>query len=297
MQQEGLPKRAGPLVVLIVGMAGTGKSTFVQRLNMYAEDQHTKSYFVNLDPAVADVPFSCNIDIRDAVNYKEVMKQFRLGPNGAIMTSLNLFATKFHQVVSILEQKDDIDFVFVDTPGQIEVFTWSASGQLITEALSATFPTCVVFVADTPRCSNPQTFMATMLYASSIMFKSQLPLIMALNKCDIVNGDFVMRWMAEPTELQDCLSETSGYAATLTRSLSLFAGEFYANLKCVCVSAVTGEGLNEFHDALRAARAEYLSDFLPMIAQRIEEQKRKREQKQAKDLAAVARDLGAKDKS
>ncbi|MEQ2166748.1 hypothetical protein GOODEAATRI_031407, partial [Goodea atripinnis] len=35
---------------------------------------------------------------RDTVNYKEVMKQYSLGPNGGIVTSLNLFATRFDQV-------------------------------------------------------------------------------------------------------------------------------------------------------------------------------------------------------
>ena len=38
------------------------------------------------------------MDIRDTVNYKNVMKQYGLGPNGAILTSLNLFATRFDQV-------------------------------------------------------------------------------------------------------------------------------------------------------------------------------------------------------
>ena len=31
------------------------------------------------------------------------MKQYNLGPNGAIMTALNLFATKFHQIMGLLE--------------------------------------------------------------------------------------------------------------------------------------------------------------------------------------------------
>ena len=38
-------------------------------------------------------------DIRDTVKYKEVMKQYQLGPNGGIVTSLNLFATRFDQVL------------------------------------------------------------------------------------------------------------------------------------------------------------------------------------------------------
>ena len=44
-------------------------------------------------------------DIRDTVNYKEVMKQYGLGPNGGIVTSLNLFATRFDQVMSFLEKR------------------------------------------------------------------------------------------------------------------------------------------------------------------------------------------------
>ena len=60
--------------------------------------QGTKSYYVNLDPAVKTVPFAANIDIRDTVDYKAVMREYGLGPNGAIMTSLNLFATRFDQV-------------------------------------------------------------------------------------------------------------------------------------------------------------------------------------------------------
>lgn len=56
------------------------------------------SYVINLDPAVTKVPYKANIDIRDTVNYKEVMKQYQLGPNGGILTSLNLFASRFDQV-------------------------------------------------------------------------------------------------------------------------------------------------------------------------------------------------------
>ena len=44
-------------------------------------------------------------DIRDTVNYKEVMKQYSLGPNGGIVTSLNLFATRFDQVMGFIEKR------------------------------------------------------------------------------------------------------------------------------------------------------------------------------------------------
>ena len=92
---EGQPDPAQlPTVVLVLGMAGSGKSTLVQRLLADLGQRQQGSYAVNLDPAVRNVPFPVNIDIRDSVRYKRVMSEFKLGPNGAIVTSLNLFASQ-----------------------------------------------------------------------------------------------------------------------------------------------------------------------------------------------------------
>ena len=56
-------------------MAGSGKTTRVQRMNSYSHSVDHPPYILNLDPAVANTLFDPSIDIRDTVNYKEVMKQ------------------------------------------------------------------------------------------------------------------------------------------------------------------------------------------------------------------------------
>lgn len=308
-----------PLVVLVVGMAGTGKTTLVSQIQAYFKSagKSKNTYFMNLDPAVSEVPYKCNIDIRDTVNYREVMKQYRLGPNGAILTSLNLFATKFHQVIGILEDrckaaapaevaggsmdgaatsssskvKQPLEYIFVDTPGQIEVFTWSASGQLIAEAFSSTFPTCMLFVGDTKRCMNPQTFMSTMMYSTSIMYKSQLPLLLALNKCDIAPAHTVLRWMKSADELTFALSEArEGFDSTLTESLALFVSEFYNVLECVSVSATTGLGMDDLEVSLKKCRADFIKEFLPLLEERKRQQHGKELRAQDKMIAALTND-------
>ena len=67
--------------------------------------------------------------------------------------------------MSLCEKPRDpaLRYIVADTPGQIEIFTWSASGAIITEAFASTFPTVVAYVVDTPRCVAPQTFMTNML--------------------------------------------------------------------------------------------------------------------------------------
>ncbi len=56
-------------------------------------------------------------------------------------------------------------YVILDTPGQIEIFTWSASGAIITDAVASSLPTVVAYIIDTPRTTAPATFMSNMLYA------------------------------------------------------------------------------------------------------------------------------------
>jgi len=219
-------------------------------------------YVVNLDPAVARTPYAANIDIRDTVDYKEVMKEYSLGPNGAIITALNLFSTRFDQVLKLIDDRmSALDFVLIDTPGQIEVFTWSASGTIITDALAASFPTVLLYVVDTPRSESPVTFMSNMLYACSIMYKTRLPMVIAFNKVDVHSADFAMRWMEDFEAFQEALDAASArsdsYIFSLARSLNLALDEFYCNTRAVCVSAGTGEGMTELFAALADAAKEY----------------------------------------
>lgn len=233
---------------------------------------------------MAKLPFSANIDIRDTVSYQDVMSSYNLGPNGGILTSLNLFTTKFDQVLGFVE-KTKAETVLVDTPGQIEIFTWSASGAIITDTLASTMPTCVAYVIDTPRCNSPATFMSNMLYACSILYKTKLPFILVFNKTDVQDHRFALQWMRDFESFQEALYARrqeeadggSGYMHTLMGSMGLVLDEFYKNirvcsdlfdclgiaelgvrLQAVGVSAMTGQGVEDFFKAVDEARQEYI---------------------------------------
>lgn len=66
-----------PVCIIAIGMAGSGKSTFVQRLNthLHARSPPAPPYVLNLDPAVTNISYEPNIDIRDTVDYHQVMRQ------------------------------------------------------------------------------------------------------------------------------------------------------------------------------------------------------------------------------
>jgi len=257
-----LPKNMNTINLIVLGMAGSGKTTFVQKLEEEIADKDKESYIINLDPAVMDTLYEPNLDIRDTIKYKEVMTSNNLGPNGAILTSLNLFSTNIDKVISILEPKKDLDFVVIDTPGQLEVFSWSASGKLITDSFSIIFPSILIYIIDIPRCNNPNTFSSNMLYALSIMYKMKLPLLIAFNKVDVTKDNKVIEWMQDFQSLQDALRKKDDYISTFSSSLSLLLAEFYKTIKYVSVSSKTGEGFDELISKCEEIRKKYHEEVL-----------------------------------
>jgi GTPase SAR1 family protein len=320
-----------PVAIVCVGMAGSGKTTFMQRINSYLHSKKEPPYVVNLDPAVRNVPFESNIDIRDSVNYKEVMKQYNLGPNGGILTSLNLFATKIDQILSLLEKRTApppppapdalpgsaqkrIKNILVDTPGQIEVFVWSASGDILLGSLASSFPTVIAYIIDTPRTASTSTFMSNMLYACSILYKTKLPMILVFNKTDIKDAEFAKEWMSDFEKFQEALQneedgeglegaqgagfggQGSGYMGSLLHSMSLVLEEFYKHLRVVGVSSMTGDGVEEFFDAVKEKRDEFNNDYKPELERRRKQRDDDKEGKREKQLGRLLADLNMDNK-
>ncbi|KAF7505830.1 hypothetical protein GJ744_000405 [Endocarpon pusillum] len=303
-----------PVAVVCVGMAGSGKTTFMQRINAHLHSKKQPPYVLNLDPAVLSVPFEANIDIRDSINYKEVMKQYHLGPNGGILTSLNLFATKVDQILALMEKRSRIPpdsktrpphHFLIDTPGQIEVFVWSASGSIILESLASSFPTVIAYIIDTPRTSSTSTFMSNMLYACSILYKTKLPMILVFNKTDVQDADFAKDWMTDFEKFQDALREEeakgvfggegagggSGYMSSLLNSMSLVLEEFYSHLSMVAVSSTTGDGIDTFFEAVEEKRKEFNRDYKPELDKRKKQREEEKVATREQELTKVMHDL------
>ncbi|EAN34339.2 GPN-loop GTPase 1 [Theileria parva strain Muguga] len=267
------------LAIVVIGMAGSGKTCYVRKLVDVLKSNRKKVYVINLDPAVTKIHYKANIDIRDSINYRQIMKKYHLGPNGAIMTSLNIFVTRFDKILELLDKRSEVvDYIILDTPGQIEVFNWSASGTIILESLSSSFPTMVNYLIDTTRSQNPITFMTNMIYSCSVMYKCQLPFVASFNKIDVNRHEVCLEWMSDYEKFYEAVTHDETYMASLSRSCALMLNEFYMNIKCCGISCMTGEGFEDHVKLLDECVEEYNSVYLPWL-----EEKREQVKKQLKE--------------
>jgi len=184
----------------------------------------------------------------------------------------------------------------VDTPGQIEIFTWSASGSIITDTLAATYPTMVAYIIDTPRTTAPATFMSNMLYACSILYKTKVPFILVFNKTDVKPHDFAVEWMTDFETFQEALQKDKSYMSSLMNSMSLVLDEFYSHLKVVGVSAVTGAGMDDFMKAVDEAVVEYDRDYKPELERVLEERRKRQEAQKEEQMARMLKDMAMDEK-
>ena len=82
-----------------------------------------------------------------------------------------------------------------------------------------------------------------------------------MNKTDVISAKYALEWMNDFEVFQEALQAETSYVGNLAQSMSLALDEFYANLRAVGVSAMTGEGLDDFLEKLDEATDEYESDY------------------------------------
>ena len=74
-----------------------------------------------MDPANENIPYDCAIDIRDLIVLDDVMEEFKLGPNGALLYCFEFLDKNIKWILDKIEDFKDYYLIF-DLPGQIELY-------------------------------------------------------------------------------------------------------------------------------------------------------------------------------
>jgi hypothetical protein len=238
-------------VIFVAGTAGSGKSLLTSKIHEYYTRNGAFTAILNLDPGVISLPYTPDIDIRDSVDIVSIMKQYDLGPNGALMMANDLIASKLDE---LQEEADKInpDYLIVDTPGQIELFAYRTSGPYFVNNFVADQKSAL-FLYDGVLVTTAVNFVSMALLATSIRLRMGMPTINVLTKTDLIADKIseILRWTTNLKSLENAISEeadgeTYVLVTNILRSLNLSG--FAQGL--IPVSNATGEGMINLEGAL-----------------------------------------------
>ncbi len=236
--------------IFVTGTAGSGKSMLTSKILEYYQKNGVFASALNLDPGVESLPYRPDVDVRDYVDIVQIMQQYDLGPNGSMIMANDLIASKIDDIQNEIHGVNP-DYLIVDTPGQIELFAYRASGPFFIQNIDASEKTNI-FLYDGTMIVSPSNFISISLLATSIKLRLGLPTINVMTKTDLIPDkiDQVLKWSSDPISLEEELKtlegETYSLATDILRTLNI--GEFAGDL--IPISNLTGEGMVNLQAAL-----------------------------------------------
>ncbi len=223
--------------VFILGPAGSGKTMLTHRFGKHIEDQGFRVCYVNLDAAAERLPYRPDFDIRSYVRAQDLMLKLNVGPNTALIKSVELMASYLDEIRKFASEAESIcDYVIVDTPGQLELVIFHDSSIRIMSELGRR--ACSVFLIPSDLLRTPRDLVFLRLLALAIRYRVDTPLVVAISKSDLLSRDLELS--------VDALS-ASELGHDLVEQIWRIVKELDKRQRIVKVSSVTGEGLDELH--------------------------------------------------
>ncbi|MGQ4892334.1 MAG: ATP/GTP-binding protein [Candidatus Njordarchaeia archaeon] len=243
-------------VVGFLGTAGSGKSALTKSLGDYLDDKGEDFAIINLDPGTLDenIPYDPDINIRKYIKAEEIMASYKLGPNGAMIASMDLM-TRY--IENLRKEITDIDpeYLLIDTPGQMEIFAYRPIGSLLLKSILSIpdTKTSIVFIFDPYLCTiSPNTLLSIIFLSISVFWRFGLPQINVLSKIDLFDEEIInsiIEQIRDPIKIFDRINEYPLRDESLGL-IDLLKIENLFKIDIIPVSALTGDGMIDLFSEL-----------------------------------------------
>jgi GTPase SAR1 family protein len=237
--------------IFVTGTAGSGKSLLTSRLLEWYKNNNAYAIALNLDPGAVNLPYEPAVDVRDYIDISTIMESYALGPNGALIMASDMIATKLDEIQNDVDSINP-DYVIVDTPGQLELFAYRASGPFFISNFNCE-ERALLFLFDGTLVSSPANFVSIALLSTSIRLRLKAPLVNVLSKTDLMqeNVKTVLSWSSNIALLEQAIAgEKDSETYLLSMELLKTAVKGGVSLGLLAVSSESMDGMINLTAAL-----------------------------------------------
>ena len=195
---------------LIIGPAGSGKSTYCKIIQDHAYNNKRIIKVINLDPAAEIFKYKCDLDIRELININDVMNKQKLGPNGALLYCMEYLYDHIEFLDDYFNNNGDNMYYLIDCPGQLELYSHSDIMKKITNYLKKNgFSIVSIFCLDCTFLQEQSKFISGNVLSLATMIQMELPHLTVMTKCDLISKTKLYNQIEDGIETGDLIKELS----------------------------------------------------------------------------------------
>lgn len=237
-------------MMVFTGPGASGKTSLTAAFSEWLEREFNLSVsIVNLDPAVEKLPYVPDLDVRELIDFRKLMSEEGLGPNGAMIKAVDLLTEKSRELLSRLRRLRS-DYILVDTPGLSELFLLRDSGPKIIKAFKKVALPVAIYLNDVTSSKSPAEIVVTYLMSLVVRLRLDVPVIPVLSKSDLLKHQLKKTFSEEVSNLAERLSQSGGLLNELANELARILGMYAIPTRTIAVSAVTREGLHSLYSVI-----------------------------------------------
>lgn len=247
------------MVVVFIGAAGSGKSSLVKAFGSWIRrNLFLRVAQVNLDPGAEVIPYEPIFDIRDMFTLQDVMRAYRLGPNGGFIKASELIAEKTDIILSKepFSNINEWDVILIDTPGQMEAFIFRPASTQFFYKLLNMVNLINVYIIDGSAIARLSDALTLWFLGLLAQIKTGLLTIPVVNKMDIAkNIEYAKLLIEAPEKLIELAKkeEGEGLLSDIAPELLNIALKTKQALRPVGVCAKDGKGMEELYYLIHEA--------------------------------------------
>lgn len=196
---------------LVIGPAGSGKSTFCETMKQFCDASGRSLHIVNLgmlvhsfkqsflvlhvliycacvDPAAEEFTYPVSVDIRELICLEDAMVELGLGPNGALLYCMEYMEENLQEwLQDELSAYGDDDYLLFDCPGQIELYSHLSVFQTFVRELKLDgWNVGCIYCLDSQFMEDASKYISGCLTALASMIQLELPHLNVLTKVDLL---------------------------------------------------------------------------------------------------------------
>lgn len=219
---------------LIIGPAGSGKSTYCKIIQDHAIVMKRNLKVINLDPAAENFFYKCDLDIRELINVTDVMQKLKYGPNGALIYCMEYLVKNITWLEDKLNEFGENVYYLIDCPGQLELYShYNIMKYIVNKLKKLGLNICSIFCLDSTFLQEQSKFVSGCVLSLASMVQLELPHITVLTKSDLIEDKSLIELIGEGIDAKSLIEEVNPFVGKKMEKLNKTLIEFVENFSLV----------------------------------------------------------------